>query len=260
MTWGRLVDPEHIPWRLRRRQRHLRYSISTLSLFMAVDMDLRAAGLDSGNIWYNATTDIDASYKFAQKADFSDIDEIPGLFFNATTLKDPTMRRDGVHTVEALSLASPDAFARWRDTNPGERPEDYEAMKAYLSDKILDAVQRFVPGLRERIVFQTLGTPLTNIHYLHATRGGMYGTENTIRNLGPFAFPVRTPIPGLFQCGASTLSPGIHGVTRSGLAAAAAALDCPEEELLTQPSEPLRVYSAEDPSTWPPDSARPGSA
>ena len=260
MTWGRLVDPEHIPWRLRRRERHLRYSISTLSLFMAVDMDLRAAGLDSGNIWYNATTDIDASYEFAQKADFSHIDEIPGLFFNVTTLKDPTMRRDGIHTVEALSLASPDAFGRWRDTNPGERPEDYEVMKAYLSDKILDAVQRFVPGLRERIVFQTLGTPLTNIHYLHATRGGMYGTENTIRNLGPFAFPVRTPIPGLFQCGASTLSPGIHGVTRSGLAAAAAALDCPEQELLTQPSEPLRVYSAEDPSSWPTDSVKPGPA
>jgi hypothetical protein len=54
----------------------------------------------------------------------------------------------------------------------------------------------------------------------------------------------------LFQCGASTLSPGIHGVTKSGLAAAAAALDCGEEELLASKSGALRVYSAEDPSSW----------
>jgi phytoene dehydrogenase-like protein len=249
-TWGRLVPQENVPYRLRHRLRHLRYSISTLSLFMAVDMDVRAAGLDSGNIWYSSSPDVDAAYELAQRADLSHVDEIPGLFFNVTTLKDPTMRKDGIHTIEVLALASPDAFARWRDTNPAARPEDYEAMKDYLADKMLDAVERFVPGLRRHVVFRALGTPLTNIHYLHASRGAIYGTENTIRNLGPFSFPVRTVLPGLFQCGASTLSPGIHGVTKSGLAAAAAALDCGEEELLASKSGPLRVYSAEDPSSW----------
>jgi phytoene dehydrogenase-like protein len=255
-TWGRLVPAECVPWRLRHRVSHLRYSISTLSLFMAVDMDLRAAGLDSGNIWYSRTPDIDAVYELAQRADLSNIDEIPGLFFNVTTLKDPTMRRDGIHTVEAMALATPDAFARWRDTNPAVRPQDYAAMKDYLAEKILDAVERFVPGLRERVVFRSLATPLTNINYLHATRGAIYGIEHTLRNLGPFSFPVRTAIPGLFQCGASTLSPGIHGVTKSGLAAAAAALGCAEAELLTEKSGPLRIYSAEDPSTWPQEKAK----
>jgi phytoene dehydrogenase-like protein len=251
MTWGRLVEPEHVPARLRHRVRHLRYSISTLSLFMAVDMDLRAAGLDSGNIWYSSTPDVDACYEVAQRTDLSHVAEIPGMFFNVTTLKDPTLRRDGIHTIEALALASPDAFARWRDTDPAHRPEDYAAMKEYLADRILDAVERFVPGLRERVVFRTLGTPLTNIHYLHATGGAIYGTENTLRNLGPFSFPVRTVIPGLFECGASTLSPGIHGVTNSGLAAACAALECDESQVLNARSSPLRVYAAEDPSTWP---------
>lgn len=251
MTWGRLLEPGQVPPRLRRRVRQLRYSVSTLSLFLAVDMDLRAAGLDSGNIWYSRTPDIDAAYEVAQRSDLSHLEAIPGLFFNVTTLKDPTLRRDGLHTIEALALASPDAFARWRDTDPAHRPEDYAAMKEFLAEKILDEIETFVPGLRERVVFRTLGTPLTNIHYLHATRGAIYGTENTLRNLGPFSFPVRTVIPGLFQCGASTLSPGIHGVTTSGLAAACAVLDCGEEELLTARSGPLQVYAAEDPSTWP---------
>jgi all-trans-retinol 13,14-reductase len=251
VTWGRLVDPEHLSARLRRRVARLRYSVSTISLFLAVDMDLRAAGLDSGNIWYSRTPDIDASYAFAERADISDIEEIPGLFFNVTTLKDPSMRTDGLHTVEAIAISSFDAFARWQDTKPGERGPEYARLKDYLAGKILDEIECFVPGFRNHVVFSALGTPLTNSRFIHATRGGIYGTENSLRNLGPFSFPVKTEIAGLFECGASTISPGIHGVTRSGLAAAAAALRCDESEFLTASGQSLRIYPADDPSAWP---------
>jgi all-trans-retinol 13,14-reductase len=257
-TWGRLVEPQNVSPRLRRRVAALRYSVSTTSLFLAVDMDLRAAGIDSGNIWYSRSPDIDAAYTFAERADISSFDEIPGLFFNVTTLKDPSMRTDGLHTVEAIALASFDAFAKWHGTKPGERPPAYAQLKEYLSGKILDAIERFVPGFREHVRFSALGTPLTNAHFIHTTRGGIYGTENSLRNLGPFAFPVKTEIPGLFECGASTIAPGIHGVTRSGLAAAAAALRCEESEFLSERGQTLRIYPADDPSAWPED-LKPGS-
>jgi phytoene dehydrogenase-like protein len=179
------------------------------------------------------------------------VDEISGLFFNVTTLKDPSLRTDGLHTVEVMALASARAFAKWRDTEVGERPPEYLALKEHLADRVLEAVERFVPGFREHIVFRAVGTPLTNRQFIHATEGGIYGTEKTLRNLGPFSFPVRAPLPGLFQCGASTLAPGINGVTRSGLSAAAAALDCNEDELLTEKGQELRIYPAEDPERWP---------
>jgi len=105
-------------------------------------------------------------------------------------------------------------------------------LKTFLGDRILDAIERFVPGFRDRVVFRALGTPLTNIRFLHASEGGIYGTEKTLRNLGPFSFPLRSHIRGLYQCGASTLAPGINGVTKSGLSAAAAALGCEPEDLL----------------------------
>lgn len=94
MTWGRLVPQDAVPHLLRRRVRQLRYSVSTLSLFLAVAMDLRAAGLDSGNIWYSSTPDIDAANELAQCNDLSHVEEIPGHFFNVTTLKDPTLRNE----------------------------------------------------------------------------------------------------------------------------------------------------------------------
>jgi phytoene dehydrogenase-like protein len=251
VTWGRLVAPEHLGWRLRRRIEHMHFSLSTLSLFMAVDMDLRAAGLDSGNVWYSRTPDVDAAYEFAERHDLDGTSEVPGLFFNATTLKDPSLRADGMHTVEAIALASMDAFARWQDTRPGARGAEYRALKERLTERMLDAVEEFVPGLRERTVLRALGTPLTNRHFLHASEGAIYGTEKTIGNLGPFSFDVATHIHGLFQCGASTIAPGINGVTHSGLAAAAAALGCLPDDLLTAKGPPLRIYPADDPAAWP---------
>lgn len=256
VTWGRLVPPEDVGWLLQKRIEHLHFSVSTLSLFMAVDMDLRAAGLDSGNVWFSRTSDIDASYAYAERETLSGREEIPGIFFNATTLKDPTMRSDGLHTVEAMAISSVDPFARWKDLPPGERGADYRQLKADLTERILDAVECVVPGLRERTVFRALGTPLTNVRFLNATRGGIYGTEKTLGNLGPFGFDVVTHIPGLFQCGASTLAPGINGVTHSGLSAAAAALGCASDELLTATGQELRIYSAEDPVSWPANARR----
>jgi phytoene desaturase len=247
-TWAHLVDREHVTTRLFQRVRHLRYSVSTFSLFLAVDMDLRAAGLDSGNIWYSRSSDIEACYNLAQRDDLSRVSEIPGLFFSVTTLKDPSMRTDGLHTVEAMVLASHAAFAKWRGSRVGQRPDDYMRLKQHLADKMLDAVEQFVPGLRDHIVFRSTATPLTNMHYVRAAQGAIYGTEKSLRNLGPFSFPVRTHIEGLYQCGASTIAAGINGVTNSGLAAAVAALGCKEEELLTTTSQALRVHQAEGPA------------
>jgi phytoene desaturase len=246
-TWAHLVDREHVTTRLFQRVRHLRYSVSTFSLFLAVDMDLRAAGFDSGNIWYSRSSDIEASYNLAQLDDLSRVSEIPGLFFSVTTLKDPSMRTDGLHTVEVMVLASHAAFAKWRGSRVGQRPDDYMRLKQHLAEKMLDAVEQFVPGLRGHIVFRSTATPLTNMHYVRATEGAIYGTEKSLRNLGPFSFPVRTHIEGLYQCGASTIAAGINGVTNSGLAAAVAALGCKEEELLTTTNQTLRVYPAEGP-------------
>lgn len=253
VTWGRLVPPEHVGWRLRRRIRRMRYSVSTLSLFMAVDMDLRAAGVDSGNIWYSETPNIDAVYAFAERHELTGTETVPAVFFNATTLKDPSLRSDGLHTVEAMTLSSMDPFTRWKDTVPGKRPTEYLQLKAQLTERILDAVERFVPGLRERTVLRSLGTPLTNARYLHASRGGIYGTEKTLGNLGPLSFSVETHVRGLYQCGASTIAPGINGVTNSGLNAAAAALGCRRDDLLTATGQSLRIYPADDPSSWPED-------
>jgi phytoene dehydrogenase-like protein len=62
MTLGKLVGREHLSPRLRRKLDDVTYSVSALSLFFATDMDLREAGLDSGNFWYYDNEDVDGLY------------------------------------------------------------------------------------------------------------------------------------------------------------------------------------------------------
>ncbi|MFN2138483.1 MAG: NAD(P)/FAD-dependent oxidoreductase, partial [Candidatus Promineifilaceae bacterium] len=94
-------------------------------------------------------------------------------------------------------------------------------------------------------------TPLTNEHYVNATRGNLYGIDKTPDQVGPFAFPVKSRIEGLYMVGASTLSHGVAGVTSSGLAAARQILGCRMRDILSQNGPELRIYPSEDPGAWP---------
>ncbi len=250
ITWGRLVPEEHVSPGLRKRLGKTRWSVSSLSLFLAVDMDCRAAGLDSGNVWWSRSPDIQAGYDLAKTANF-DLTRIPGQFLTTTTLKDPSKGDGRVHTMESFVFVSYDAFAKWAHTRYGERPADYATMKEEVMDHMIANLDRIVPGLASRVVFRDLGTPLTNVHYCMATRGNLYGTEKSRWQVGPFAYRIGTEIEGLTQCGASTIAHGVFGATLSGLIAAARLLKCRYQELLTARGRPLVTLPCDDVSSWP---------
>ena len=63
VTFGKLIGREHLPSRLKRKLNKAKYSVSSLSLFFAVNMDMRGAGLDSGNFWFYDHADVDELYK-----------------------------------------------------------------------------------------------------------------------------------------------------------------------------------------------------
>jgi len=255
MTFSKLLDPDILPSRLRRKFNNIRYSTSALSLFFAVDMDLKAAGLDSGNIWSYNSTDIDAIYKAGYTDQALDDNPPSALFLTVTTLKDPSKLHSGHHTLEAFTFVGYDAFKKWEMGHQSEggavKPADYVALKERLQDKMLTAVNQLVPGIRDNVVFADLGTPLSNKYYLAAEQGNLYGIDKIRSQVGPFGFPVNPPIEGLYLCGASTLSHGVSGATASGLRAAQKILGCKTRDMLTQNGPSLAIYPAEDTSQWP---------
>lgn len=253
VTFGQLIGREHLSSRLRKKVDGVTYSGSCLSLFFAVDMDLRQAGLDSGNNWFYAGADVDGIYRSGLTDAALTATTAPGMFLTVTTLKDPSKLHHGHHTCEAFVFVNYEAFQKWAHERSGERSADYAALKEDLAWRLFQSLEQRVPGISRHVVFWSLATPLTNEHYINATRGNLYGIEKSPRQIGPWAFPVQSEIDGLLMCGASTESHGVAGVTGSGLSAARTILKCRTSELLTQRGPELRIYPSEDITQWPVD-------
>ena len=250
-TFVKLMDPAQIPAKVRKKLTRTRYSVSAISLFFAAEMDLRRAGMDSGNLWWYANNDLEAIYRQGMTAWAKDEGQIPALFVTATTLKDPSKGDGRTHTLEAFAFVAHDSFKQWAQSQTGGRPGEYEALKARLKERMLDAVDVAVPGLKEATVFSDLGTPLTNSFYCASSEGNLYGTEKSIFQVGPWAWPIGGQMKGLYLCGASTLSHGVMGATLSGLAVAKTLLKVRVRELLTQRGPELVCVPSEKPDEWP---------
>lgn len=255
VTFRRLIGPENMSEGLRKRLDGARWGATCLSLFMAAEFDAAALGLDSGNYWVFFDPDLESAFGARLNGPPAQIQQLPGLFLTITTLKDPSKRKAGAHTMEAFAILPYDPFAAWADTDPEHRTESYRRVKAHLTERMLDAVAHVIPNIRKSLVFCELGTPLTNVHYCASTRGSMYGTEKTLDQLGPKGFPVRTEVGGLFLCGASTLYHGVMGATTSGLVAAGKVLGVSRGELLRQQGPSLRTVPSDHPERWPADLA-----
>ena len=251
VTFGKMVGREHLSRKLLRKLDGVTYSVSSLSLFFATDMDLREAGLDSGNYWIYENENVDDLYAKGLTDYALHAEEIPMVFLTVTTLKDPSKMHKGEHTCEAFTFVGYDAFEKWAAGQTGDRPADYEALKEDLAWRMFRALEKKVPGISQHITFWNLATPLTNEYYINATRGNLYGIAKSMRQVGPGAFPIQTEIEGLLMCGASTLSHGVAGATSSGLAAAKRILKCSTSDLLTQNGPPIQIYPSEDISQWP---------
>ncbi|MFQ5422295.1 MAG: phytoene desaturase family protein, partial [Anaerolineae bacterium] len=251
VTFGKLIGRQFVSGRTRRKLDRMRYSTSALSLFLAVDMDLRAAGLDSGNYWFYEHADLDRLYREGLTDAVLYRDRPPSMFLTATTLKDPSKMHSGHHTLEAFTFVNYEPFRRWADQPTGDRDWEYQQLKERLMNGMLTGLDKRVPGLKASVVFSDLGTPLSNQYYINATGGNLYGTDKSVWQVGPFAFSMQTEFDGLWMCGASTLSHGVAGATASGLAVARRILRCRTAELLQAKGPELQVYPSEDVSQWP---------
>ncbi len=246
VTFGKLIGREFLSKKLRKKLDRVTYSTSALSLFFAVDMDLRAAGLDSGNYWLYDSPDVDGLYRMGQEGYLLKNNTVPAMFLTVTTLKDPGKLRNGIHTCEAFTFLKYDMFRKWAGEECGHRSPEYEQLKEKLMQAMFDRLEKQVPGISGNVVFKNLATPLTNEHYINATYGNLYSIAKTPSQVGPGSFPVQTEIKNLLMCGASTLSHGVAGATVSGLTAAKKILRCSTGDLLKMNGPKLKIMQSEE--------------
>ncbi|WP_299437140.1 NAD(P)/FAD-dependent oxidoreductase [uncultured Aquimarina sp.] len=250
-TFLDLVGRNNISKKLSKRLNKTKYSCTSLMLFLTVDMDVRKAGLDSGNIWMMENEDLDTVFEETQKIDLLEGDTFPGMFISCTTLKDPISFDGRYHTIEAITYINHESFNAFKNEND-RRSETYLSFKDQLTKKMIRTLEGVIPGIRDNIVQKELGTPITNEYYINSTNGCVYGTEKSFWQIGPFAYKSKSEIENLHLCGASVLSHGVAGAGYSGAETAAKILKCRQEDLI-QPddSQSIRIYEAEDDSEYP---------
>ena len=247
----KMAGHENLSTKLLKKLEATRYSVTSLMFFISVDMDVREAGLDSGNIWFMPGNDMDKIYEGLTKVSILETDEFDSLFISCSSLKDPLSFNGRHHTIEVVTFIDYDCFKNLYPTG-ADTNEIYVKIKDRLCEKLLNTFKRILPAVHKNIVHIEAATPITNEHYINATKGNVYGTEKGFMQTGPFSYKAKTEIENLYMCGASIMSHGVAGASYSGVKTAAEILGCSEEDLIQKDkTQELRVYDAEDSSQWP---------
>jgi carotene isomerase len=205
-TYGHLLQPEDLPASYRQTE----LATPAVDSFMHLHLGIRAEGLEG----------LTGHHVVVHQAD-EDI-TVPGntCMISIPSVWDADLAPAQHHVVHAYTL---EPYNGW------QRNAAYRVRKQERSQPLFRALERVIPDLRDRIVLELTGTPLTHAHYLRRHQG-TYGPAIAAGNRFPSC---QTPIAGLYRVGDSTL-PGI-GVP----AAAASGILC--ANTLVKPDQVLAL-------------------
>lgn len=225
-----LVEGGVLPPKLVTRTRNFEMSPAMGVVYLGVRRDFRAEQARNTNLRIYPSYDLEHVYKDASAGRFS---QRPHVFVGNASLKDPgnpEVAPPGVFNLQLMSLA-PSQYESWGVTEASfrdgsyRRSAQYREIKQQFAESLIRESERVLPGLGGQIVFQEVSTPLTVMRYTGASNGTSYGMS-----LVPWQFlhhrpTAKTPVKGLFLCGASLRTGhGIFGAMTSGVEAASAVL------------------------------------
>jgi len=170
--------------------------------FMHMHLGIDAEGLDGllcHHLIVNSWEDLTAPQNVI-------VASIPSVF-------DPRLAPPGKHSVH-IYTAGNEPYSLWEGLRRGS-PE-YNELKEERSRCLIEAMERIIPDVKDRIELTMVGTPLTH-EFFNRRHRGTYGAAYSAGRGESFPGP-GTPISGLYMCGDST-APGIGvpAVAASGM-------------------------------------------
>jgi C-3',4' desaturase CrtD len=93
----------------------------------------------------------------------------------------------------------------------GLRPEDYQARKAAMGERLIELARRVYPELGRNAIVREVATPRTYERFTHRPRGAVGGLRQTLANSNQNALPHDIGVPGFWLAGDTTW-PGLGTV------------------------------------------------
>lgn len=137
------------------------------------------------------------------------------LYMHHCYEKDASFAKGGV----VMTYMSGKELCQWENTRIGRRGDDYEHLKHELAERVLDALEKDFPGIRETLADYYAATPLTYRDYTLTPEGSMYGLvkDTSLGAAGRVSF--KTKVPNLLLVGQNINSHGMLGVLVGSLTA-----------------------------------------
>ena len=121
-------------------------------------------------------------------------------------------------SLTAISYMDFDEVKAWQNTvntiaEEQERGKQYERFKLEKAEKMIDALEKKIPNLRDSIKNIYTSSPLSYRDYIGSFNGNMYGYSKSSENPLKTMVSPRTKIDNLFLTGQSVNMHGILGCT-----------------------------------------------
>jgi len=199
-------------------------SISHVCLYVGLKHDLREMGIPSSNLWVYGGNDHDRTVKEYLEDPSK---PFPITYISFPSLKDPEWesRYPGKSTIEMITLAPFEWFAKWQDERWKHRGDEYEAYKEYFSQRFLAELYKQFPQLEGKIDYYELSTPLSTAHFVNYEKGEIYGLDHSPARFRMKELRPHTPIKNLYLTGQDIATCGIGGALYGGLLTSAFVLN-----------------------------------
>ena len=107
-------------------------------------------------------------------------------------------------------------FKKWEDSEWKHRPEDYEALKEQLSQRLLETLYKHHPQTKDNITHYELSTPLSTKYFSKYNQGEIYGLQHSSKRLNNQNLKPQTHIKNLYLSGQDILTAGVAGALFAG--------------------------------------------
>lgn len=189
--------------------------------------------LPNTNFWIFPHYDADKAY---EEFEANRTLEFPAVYISFPSAKDPEWQRKhpDKSTIEIVAPCPYEWFKEWKDKPWGKRGDDYEQLKDYFTQRLLDVLYSKMPHLRGKVDYFETSTPLSTDYFCGYKRGELYGLDHDPSRFEQNWLRPKTSIPGLYLTGQDILTCGVGGAMMGGVMTAVSVLGLRNYRLLNQ--------------------------
>ncbi|KAF0159630.1 MAG: prolycopene isomerase [Syntrophaceae bacterium] len=205
-----MIEEQHVPESVFADLRVSTPSMSSFGLFIGLDCTAEEAGIRNATSFMAAPLN---APRMRYDVGLHQTSVIPGGYMSCYSIDDPDCSPEGTSMLTILSSQTADSWISLP-------PEKYHEAKMQYATKLLDFLYQFYPKIRGHIEEMEAFTPLTLMRYINSPGGCIYGVDAYFKDLVANKMQARSPIKGLYFCGASLLFGGFNTTLTSGHTAA----------------------------------------